>query len=152
MTEIATFNPSHAPDFARLNYEWIEAFFAVETHDREVLDDPQKWVIDPGGQIFMALMYGQSVGTVALIPAGNGILELTKMAVSPDFQGRGIGDTLMKASIDFARESGTKTVFLESHTKLQPALALYRKHGFVETPGDPNSLYARADVRMEINL
>ena len=149
---IVEFNDSFVEDFARLNYEWIEKFFEVEKHDREILDDPKTWVIEPGGQIFMAVADGKAAGTVAMIPSGHGLLELTKMAVSPAFQGLGIGDKLMARCVEFARQTGAKTVFLESHTKLAPALSLYRKHGFVEVPGDPNSLYSRADIRMELAI
>ncbi|MFT3744902.1 MAG: GNAT family N-acetyltransferase [Pyrinomonadaceae bacterium] len=146
---IVEFSDEWAEDFASLNYEWIEKFFSVEKHDREILDDPRSSVIEPGGQIFMAVVSGLAAGTVALIPAGEGVLELTKMAVSPEFQGMGIANHLMESSLDYAAKSGATSVFLESHRSLQPALALYRKFGFVEVPSDPNSEYARADIRME---
>ena len=149
---IVGFSPEMAVDFARLNYEWIEKFFSVEPHDREILDYPQRWVIDPGGEIFMAIVDEESAGTVALIPAGDSVLELTKMAVSPKFQGRGIGDELMKAAVGYGRLAGASMIFLETHHKLAPAIRLYRKHGFLDIPRDPNSLYSRADVRMELAL
>lgn len=150
--EIVEFSDEWAEDFASLNYEWIEKYFAVERHDREILDDPRWSVIEPGGQIFMAIVSGLAAGTVALIPAGDGVLELTKMAVSPEFQGMGIGNRLMERSIEYAWENGTKRVFLESHRSLGPAISLYRKFGFVEVPTDPNSEYSRADIRMELAL
>ena len=150
--EIVSFTDEWAGDFASLNYEWIEEYFAVEKHDKEVLDDPRTSVIDPGGEIYMAVVSGLAAGTVALIPAGDSVLELTKMAVSPEFQGMGIGDALMVRCIEHARNSGVHTIWLESHTKLAPALSLYRKHGFVETPKDPNSLYSRADIRMQLAI
>ncbi len=151
-TEIVEFSDEWAEDFASLNYEWIEQFFVVETHDKEILDDPRKFVIDPGGQIFMAIVSGLAAGTVALIPDGKGSLELTKMAVSPEFQGMGIGDRLMEKCLEYATEQGVGTMWLESHTKLAPALSLYQKHGFEEVSGNPNSLYARADIRMELAI
>lgn len=150
--EILEFNDEWAEDFASLNYEWIEKYFTVEKHDREILDDPQQFVIVPGGQIFMAIVSGLAAGTVAMIPSGDRVMELTKMAVAPEFQGMGIANHLMKACIEYAEAKGTRIVFLESHRSLQPALALYRKHGFVETPVDPNSEYARADIRMELAI
>ena len=150
--QIVDFDDGWAEDFARLNYEWIEKYFAVEDHDREVLDRPREFVIEPGGQIFVAITGGRAVGTVALIPAGDDVLELTKMAVSPAFQGHGIGAQLMDRCIEHARRRGTRRMFLESHTKLAPALNLYRKFGFVEVPGDPDSLYERADIRMELAI
>lgn len=152
---IQDFKDHWAQDFASLNYEWIEKYFSVEQHDREILDNPQEHVINLGGRIFMAIAEKaedrsvKAAGTVALIPARDGVLELTKMAVSPEFQGHGVANLLMEACIEHASRSGTKTVFLESHRSLQPALALYKKFGFIETPTDPNSEYARADIRME---
>lgn len=150
--EIVEFSDEFAADFARLNYEWIEKYFSVERHDREILDNPQKYVLEPGGEIFMALVDGKAVGTVALIPEDDGVLELTKMAVSPAYQGRGIANHLMLACIDYARSKATRIIFLESHRSLTTALALYRKFGFVETPTDTNSEYARADIRMELAI
>lgn len=150
--EIVDFSDEWADDFASLNYEWIEKYFAVEQHDRDILDDPYHAVIEPGGQIFMAIVSGLAAGTVAMIPSGDGVFELTKMAVAPEFQGRGIANHLMERCIEYATASRVKRVFLESHRSLQPALALYRKFGFIEVPGDPNSLYSRADIRMELAI
>jgi putative acetyltransferase len=150
--EIVSYAPEWAADFARLNYEWIEKYFSVEPHDRDILDDPQTWVIDPGGEIFMAVAGGEAVGTVALIPAEHGVLELTKMAVSPRHHGRGVANKLMTAAIDHARGMGLQSIFLETHHKLTPALNLYRKHGFVDVPTDPNSMYSRSDIRMVLAI
>lgn len=150
--EVVEYSDEFAADFARLNYEWIEKYFCVEKHDREILGDPKKYVIELGGEIFMALVDGEPAGTVAMVPSGDGVFELTKMAVSPESQGRGIANHLMRACIDLARSRGTNLIFLESNRSLQPALALYRKFGFVETPRDPNSEYARADIRMELAI
>lgn len=149
---IIDFELGFSKDFARLNYQWIESDFVVEQHDREILDDPRRWVIEPGGRIFFAVVDGEAVGTVALIPAGDRVYELTKMAVSPEFRGLGIGDRLMQKCVEFGRENGCRSIWLESHTKLAPAINLYRKFGFVETPLDPNSLYQRADIRMELAI
>ena len=150
--EIIDFSDEWAEDFAALNYEWIDKFFTAENHDREILDNPREFVIDLGGQIFMAKVAGLAAGTVAMIPSGDRAMELTKMAVSPEFQGMGIGDKLIGKCVEYAKEKAIQTIWLESHTKLAPALNLYRKHGFVEVPGDPNSLYSRADIRMELAI
>jgi ribosomal protein S18 acetylase RimI-like enzyme len=150
--EIIDFSEDWTKDFAALNYEWIEKYFAVEQHDREILDRPRECIIDPGGQIFMAIFDGQAAGTVALIPSAEDVMELTKMAVSPNFQGLGIGSKLMARCVEFAKERGVKIVFLESNRKLTPALNLYRKFGFVEVPEDPDSFYSRADIRMELDV
>jgi ribosomal protein S18 acetylase RimI-like enzyme len=79
-------------------------------------------------------------------------LELAKMAVSPEFRGRGIGDKLMAACIEHSRLQQKRKIILESNAKQAAALALYRKFGFQETPLDPNSHFSRANIRMELDL
>lgn len=150
--EIVGFSDQYAEAFARLNYEWIEKYFRVEEHDREQLDNPRTLVIDPGGEIFFALVEGKAVGTVAMIRLGKMEFELAKMAVSPGFQGYNIGSELIKACIRYAREQGAASVILESNRKLFTAINLYRKFGFVETPLDPDTHYSRANIRMELAL
>jgi ribosomal protein S18 acetylase RimI-like enzyme len=148
--QIVEFDPAYADDFARLNYHWIAEAYGIEQHDHDVLDHPQTAVIDPGGQIFFALSDSIVVGTVAMIPYGDDGFELTKMAVDPEYRGRGIGDELMIACIEFAFTGGAKRIVLESNTRQTAAIELYRKFGFKEIELDPNSQYARANIRMEL--
>ncbi len=150
--EIVEFDETFAADFARLNYEWIEEYFAIEEHDREMLDNPVEFIINQGGQIFMALVGEVTVGTVALLNAPDHSFELAKMAVTTHQRGLKIGDKLMSRCLEFAKEVGKKRVFLLSNRKLIPALTLYKKFGFREIPLDPNNLYQRTDIQMELIL
>lgn len=147
---ICEYDPAYAKQFADLNYQWIAESYGIEQHDHDILDHPEIEVINPGGQIFFALADGEVAGTVAMIPYEDDAYELTKMAVDPGFRGRGIGDKLMEACIEFARASTRKRIMLESNTKQAAAIQLYRKFGFKDTPLDPNSQYARANIRMEL--
>lgn len=149
---IVEFQERFANDFADLNYEWISKAYKVEEHDRELLDHPIEKIIEPGGQIFFAVVDEKAVGTVALIPMADNAFELAKMAVDPEFRGRGISDLLMDACIDYARNTGIRRLILESNTKQVAALGLYRKYGFVETALDPNSQFERANIRMELAI
>ena len=149
-TVIAPYDPAYASKFAELNYHWIAETYGVEPHDHEILDHPYEAVIAEGGQIFFALSGGEVAGTVAMIPYEDDAFELTKMAVDPAYRGQGIGDKLMQACIDFTRPSPRSKIILESNTKQEAAIHLYRKFGFVETPLDPNSQYVRANIRMEL--
>ena len=149
---IVGFDRAYAKAFADLNYQWIEESYGVEAHDREVLDHPYESVIAPGGEIFFALVKGVAAGTVALVKMDDEHFELAKMAVSPEFRGRKIGDALMRACIDFAATKGASRIILESNTKQGAAIRLYKKHGFVEIPLDPNSQFVRANIRMELDL
>ncbi len=150
--QIVQFDEAYAKAFADLNYEWIEKAYTVEDHDREVLDHPVKQIIEPGGQIFFALVDDKPAGTVALIEMGDDAFELAKMAVSPEFRGHGLSNKLMAACIDHSKANGKRRIVLESNTKQAAAIQLYRKFGFVETPLDPNSHFVRANIRMELAI
>lgn len=57
---------------------------------------------------------------------------LDRMVVLPECQGKGVGRTLTEAVIAYARESGAHKVWLDTSPKLESAVALYEKIGFVE--------------------
>lgn len=150
--EIVGFDSIYADDFARLNYKWIDKYFQIEQHDRELLDHPYEQIIKPGGEIFFALSDRIAAGTAAMIRFDEETFELSKMAVAPEFQGRGIANMLMDACIQFAIARRASKIFLETNSKLAAAPALYRKYGFKDAPLDPNSQYSRANIRMELAI
>ena len=147
---ITDYDPRWRADFARLNIDWLERFFVVEPVDREVLTDPDTHILASGGHILFAVDgEGRAIGTVALKHEGGGVYELTKMAVEPAQQGRGIGRLLMEGALRAYRALRGRELFLESSSKLGPALALYESVGFRHYPAPrPGSHYARADVYM----
>lgn len=149
---VQTFEEQFAADFARLNYEWLNAYFTVEPHDTEMLDHPKTYILDKGGEIFFAKLGEEVVGTVALIVETEDIYELAKMAVNPDHRGLKIGQKLIDEAIAYSRAKGMKRVVLESNTKLTPAINLYIKNGFKAAPLNACSPYARCNIRMELML
>lgn len=148
---ILDYEPAHQPVFRALNEEWITQFFVMEKPDYQMLDEPQRYILEPGGAILMAEYEGQLVGTCALINEGHGVFELAKMAVSPAAQGLGVGYALGQAAIQKARQLGAHELELLSNSRLTPALALYRKLGFRDVP-IPASPYQRTDVKMALDL
>ena len=150
MIRIADYDPRWRTDFARLNIDWLERYFVVESIDREVLSDPETYILADGGRVLLAVdEHDRAVGAVALKHEGHGVYELTKMAVDPTCQGRGIGRLLMDAALDRYRALQGRELFLESSSKLAPALKLYESVGFRHHPAPrPGSHYARADVYM----
>ncbi|GAB3826533.1 GNAT family N-acetyltransferase [Hymenobacter jeollabukensis] len=149
--EILPYESTHQAAFRDLNVAWITRYFVLEDLDRRMLDDPEGYILRPGGHIFMARHAGAIVGTCALIKEHEGVYELAKMAVTPAAQGLGIGWLLGQAAIAKAREIGAREIELLSNRKLAPALSLYRKLGFEEAPL-PASEYQRADIRMVLPL
>src|SRR5947209_1430101 len=116
--------------FRQLNEEWISRYFVLEAKDRETLGDPEGTILNKGGVIFQALSGKSVVGVVALIPMGNGVYELSKMAVSPAMQGQGIGRRLLLHAIDQAKLLGASGLFLGSNSRLKDAVHLYESIGF----------------------
>lgn len=146
---IEPFSAGRAGDFRKLNAEWIERYFALEAADAEILGDPQRHIVDAGGQVFFAVSRGEAVGTCAVRPVGGGRVELSKMAVTPSAQGRGIGRRLLARAVDWFESTGGDTLFLESHRTLEAALRLYESAGFRACERPDVSSYARCDVYME---
>jgi len=145
----------HRAAFRDLNLAWIERWFVVEPRDRLELENPEEHILAAGGWIFIAeweTPHGiEVVGTCALLAGHDGARELAKMAVKESFKGRGIGRALGEAAIEVARGEGASRVELMSNTKLEPAIALYRRLGFVEVPLPMND-YRRANIKMEMKL
>jgi ribosomal protein S18 acetylase RimI-like enzyme len=147
---ILSYRPEHQTMFEKLNRAWIETFFWMEPIDFEVLGKPEKYIIDQGGDIFMAEYNNEIVGTVALKFINDGIYEFTKMAVDEKFQGLKIGKRLAEVAIDKAKQKRAGKIILYSNTKLIPAIELYRKLGFIEVPVD--GIYKRSNIKMELTL
>jgi N-acetylglutamate synthase-like GNAT family acetyltransferase len=134
-----------------LNYEWLEKYFAVEEMDVIQLSDPQTEIVEKGGHIFYASCNGKIIGCVALMNDGGDTFELSKMAVTENFQGKGIGNILMQYCLDFCRSKQVAKLILYSNTKLNAAILLYNKYGFKATDFDA-TYYKRANIKMELNL
>jgi len=105
--EIIDYQPAFAKDFYNLNAAWLEKYFYLETYDKKVLSNPQKYVIDTGGFIFFAKYNNEIVGVVSFINQKT-FFELSKMAVSPKYQGLKIGLKLMAFCIKFAKNNSGK--------------------------------------------
>ncbi len=151
---IVAFAPALRDHFYRLNEAWLRKYFYVEEIDHRVLSDPETEIIARGGTILFAMLGDEVVGTCALMPESDGAdthgtYELTKMAVDEQRQGLGIGRALMEAAIDEFRRRDGRRLFLETNSKLTPAVRLYESMGFEHQPSiKPDSHYDRANVYM----
>jgi putative acetyltransferase len=150
--QVIPYHSQYRYDFERLNREWIEQFFVLEEPDLVIFADPQTTVIAAGGEIFFVLEHGQAIGTCAMLRLNPTTYELAKMAVTASARGRGIGDLLMVAAIEFAREKGASEIILSSNTSLAAAIHLYKKYGFEVVPYSFDPRYHRVDIKMSLDL
>ena len=151
MIEIVSYEPKYAKAFHDLNKEWIESFFEMEAEDYKALENPETYILNRGGFIFIALLDSNPVGACALVKHDNNEYELSKMAVSPKAQGQKIGRLLAEKIIGKVKELGISKLFLITNSILKPAISLYEKLGFVHIHNF-KSVYARGDVKMELFL
>jgi ribosomal protein S18 acetylase RimI-like enzyme len=76
---------------------------------------------------------GGAAGMVsATAPDRNGTVELISMWVAPFARGRGVGDVLIAAVIEWARQRRAARVSLAVVESNEHAVALYRRHGFAD--------------------
>lgn len=76
-----------------------------------------------------------------------GEAELLTVAVDPARQGQGIGKSLVRQFVSEARARGADSAFLEVAADNVPAIAVYRKAGFVEQ-GRRRGYYGGIDAVM----
>lgn len=98
----------------------------------------------PEGRLLVAECGAQDAGCVALRKIGDGVCEMKRLYVRPDFRRRGVGQALAFAIVEAARDIGYVSMRLDTLSTMQSAVALYRSMGFRET----SSYYANplADV------
>ncbi|WP_354639814.1 GNAT family N-acetyltransferase [Kitasatospora camelliae] len=89
----------------------------------------------PPEQYRVAELDGRIVGFVRQVPptplATNGhVRQIQGLGVLPDVRGRGVGDALVDAACDAAREAGARRLTLRVLAHNTPARRLYERHGF----------------------
>lgn len=146
--EIIPFSPALQPYFESINKSWVSQYFSLEPFDLAQLENPEETIIAKGGEIIFARLGDAIAGTVALIPSEAGVWEMIKMGVSPAFQGKGAGELLGKHILAIARQKEARKVRLYSHTKLEAAVKLYHRLGFVPCELECGA-YGRCNLKME---
>jgi ribosomal protein S18 acetylase RimI-like enzyme len=96
--------------------------------------------------VFAAFHGPAPAGLTVGIPWGDDPTSayLTAMWVDPEHRGRGLGDALVVAVLDWSRDEGFEAVRLWVSDGNEPAERLYARHGFTRTgatqsirPGEP---------------
>ncbi len=71
----------------------------------------------------------QVIGYAGLAVAGS-TADIQTLGVHPDWQGQGVGATLLRHLLATAADQGCEAVMLEVRADNLPAIRLYHRHGF----------------------
>jgi GNAT superfamily N-acetyltransferase len=101
------------------------------------------------GIIYLLVSDDRVVGMGAVRRLEDGVGEIKRMYIQPEFQGRGLGKEMMTRLEWKARELGYLTLRLDTAWFLEAAVHVYRRAGFVErdkypgteSEGDSNYIY-----------
>ena len=93
-------------------------------------------------RFFLAILEGEAVGCIGLMPLGPGEAEIKTMHVLKEMRGRGIGMLLLDHAVDEAQASGVQVVKLETgpNEGFAASRRLYERAGFVRC--EPWGAYA----------
>lgn len=86
----------------------------------------------PDGCLLLASWQDLPAGVIAYQTIENGLCEMKRLFVLPEFQGKGIGRALTQRLIDEAKKAGFSSMRLDTHPWMTTAQELYEKLGFVE--------------------
>ncbi len=145
---IVEFKEIYSKDFQKLNEEWLVKDFVIEPYDKKLLENCKEFIIDKGGHIFFYKFENKIIGTVALLYLNKGVYEISKMAVSTAYRGKGFGKEMLKFIIEFSKKNKYTELLIYSSRILNTAINLYRKMGFKEISLEKNTPYKRADIKM----
>ncbi|ATW52583.1 bifunctional helix-turn-helix transcriptional regulator/GNAT family N-acetyltransferase [Streptomyces peucetius] len=106
-------------------------------------------------RVWIAELDGRPVGSVMCVRDGTpATARLRLLLVEPEARGHGLGDRLVRAAVDFAREAGYRDMVLWTNDVLAGARRIYQRAGFTLVAEKPHRSYGAdligQDWRLEL--
>jgi putative acetyltransferase len=122
-----------------------------QNFDQELAELPGDYA-PPDGRLLLAECEGQVAACVALHKLEQGICEMKRLYLRPQFRGKGLGRSLAERVIAEAREIGYRRMRLDTvEPVMKDAVAMYRKLGFKEIAAYcPNPMAGAMYMELEL--
>ena len=103
-------------------------------------------------RLWIAEKNGQIVGSVGIIESSQLQARLRWLLVDPASRGLGLGKALIDEAIDFCKQCGYKSIFLETFSELTAAGHLYKSAGFKITEEKTQHLFGKTVTEQQYIL
>lgn len=97
--------------------------WSITAVENQLQNENSVWLITEENNI----PCGYALGSIVC-----GEAELYRIAVSPDFRRKGLGEAVLSQFIEKCRRREAEKIFLEVRSRNIPAISLYKKAGFEE--------------------
>ena len=106
------------------------------------------------GRLWLAAQGDRLIGCTAIALRDNNVGQLRWVLVDESARGVGLGKQLVNAALEYCREAGCRSVYLETTDGLPESQALYEKLGFSVTSDETEELWAgpRRLLQMQLDL
>nr|WP_322623668.1 GNAT family N-acetyltransferase [uncultured Flavobacterium sp.] len=107
--------------------------FSLDFQDfeKEMQSVPEKYGA-PAGALLLCYYEDLAVGCVGVRSLEEGIAEIKRLYVKPEYRSLKLGKQLMVLAVDAAKDLGYAFIRLDSVREMKAAVSLYEKMGFYE--------------------
>jgi len=128
----------------------VAAYLDQQHYNRELERLDEKYGM-PTGRFYLAALDGKVAGCAGFRPLNEGLCEMKRLYVNPEFRGAQIGQQLVMRLISDAREIGYRHMVLDTFSFLTSAIKLYEKCGFYNIPAyngnpSPDAVFMQLDL------
>jgi putative acetyltransferase len=135
LTFLQAESPAQVAQARELFLEYAKSLgfsLCFQNFDNELANLPGDYA-PPDGRLLLAEYEDQIAGSVALHKLADGICEMKRLYLRPQFRGKGLGRALAERIIAEGRQIGYKRMRLDTvEPVMKDAVAMYRRIGFQE--------------------